>query len=118
MAIFKKNFSILLFTILCIFLISFVGSGIYYFIAIGDDKLYDDENKYIDDTLTGSSLTHESNLNSAYKINDNTNSWFFIVMKFLKLLLKIILIITLPLAIYFFFIDKDNSIMYYLKKII
>lgn len=115
MAMFKHNFSLLIVTVIVLFLISFLGSTLYYFLAVSDDKLYDGENKYIDSSLTGNDLTADSNIKGSYKFNDNNNSWIMIIVRFIGVILKIFMIIIIPLFFYFLFINKKHAIIPFLK---
>ena len=112
----KKGFTIFIGSFILIFLLTIVGSGLYYFFSISDDKMYGDDNKYVNSELTGDAKESDSNIASGYKFNKEIQGIFSMILKFMLILLKITGIIIIPLMIYYLFLNKDDGAIGIIQK--
>jgi len=88
--------------------------GIFYF-ATSDDKLYGDENKYIDPTLSGDNLTAQSNIRDSYKHQEDIEKFGLIGLSFLQQVLLFFIVIFIPILLITLAINKRSSIIEWFK---
>lgn len=114
-----KILPITFFSIILIFLLLtvFMGDTILFYTSSIDDKLYGNDNKYIDSTLSEPELSNPSNLKDSYKFQDTSNKWTLKVSDFFLIVLKIFGIIVFPLFLFWYFVSKDKGIIQFFDEL-
>jgi hypothetical protein len=112
----KKFFFVVFGVLFFSIFVSIFGNGLLYFLAAADDKLYGEENKYIDPSLTGDALNDPSNISPGYGYLPEANEWGLKIIKFFQTLLKIVGVVLFPLLIYYLFIRKDTGALEYIHN--
>lgn len=99
----KNPFFILTSIMLLIIVVGFAGDFLFFLFASSEDKLYDDNNKYINGN---SSL----GVNDNYEVNQKGNEVLFGMSTFFINVMKIFSILIIPLILYFLFLHREGII--------
>ena len=97
-------------------LFGFFGDSLLFFLSSADDKLYGPENTYKNASLTGESLTAESNIKDSVEISNAGRNWLEFIIKFSLIILKVFAVVLLPLLLWFLFMKKDIGLLEWFEK--